>query len=255
MKIRALFLPALLATATFAAPAMAGQQILLPNGVNVNYEGTTAPQFLTVSGPETYFEAYDSGLDAYFVYSQTGTWLGVSGSGAANVPNVPAIPTEVTLPPSPGNATGLTIPYAGQGIPTVTLDAQGNYLIIDAVAHGAQVLDPTGSFLGGGGWGSGAPTTGSSGFGSNPIGASSTSSNGSCGLNCPPPSSSGTPTTSGVVGTTSGTPTTSGVTDSFCVSNCFTGGGTDVPAPAMFGLFGMAAGGLAIARRRRRKTA
>ena len=143
-------------------------------------------------------------------------------------------PTEVILPASPVNATGLTIPYAGSGIPQVFVDAQGNYTIIDAVAHKAQVLDSTGSFLGGGSWGQGTPISGSSGFGS-----------------------SGAPTSSGVVGTTSGTPTTSGVTSSGCVSNCggSTGGGTDVPAPAVFGLFGIAAGGLAIARRRRRKTA
>jgi hypothetical protein len=239
MKIKALILPALLATATFAAPAIAGQQILLPNGVNVNYEGTTAPAFFTVPGPTRYYEAYDRGQDVFHVYSQTGTWLGVRGPGAANVPNVPAIPTEVTLPPSPGNATGLTIPYSGQGIPTVTLDSQGNYLVIDAVAHGVQVLDPTGSSIGAGGWGSGAPTTGSSGFG-NPLVSTTSSSSGPISIGDPPlGGSSGVPTTSGVSGSTTG----------------FTGGGTDVPAPAMFGLFGVAAGCLAIARRRRRKTA
>ncbi len=244
MKFKALILPALLATATFAAPAIAGQQIILPNGASVNYEGTAAPAFYTVPGPDTpYFEAYDSGLDAYFHYDSAGNWLGVSGVGAANVPNVPTIPAEVTLPASPANATGLTIPYAGSGIPQVFVDTQGNYTVIDAVAHKAQVLDSTGSFMGGGSWGAGTLTTGSSGFGSSQVGASTTTTTGG----------------GSSFGSTSGSPTSSGVTSGGCTSSttsgCFSGGGTDVPAPAVFGLFGIAAGGLALARRRRRKGA
>lgn len=247
MTIKALFLPVLLASATFAAPAIAGQTITLPNGASANYEGTSAPVFASTTGPSgDFISAYDSGLDATFHYSATGQWLGVSGAGAANVPNAPAVPTEVTLPANTANPNGLTLPYAGQGIPQVFVDPQGNYIIIDAVDGTAQGLDAQGSFLGSGSLPASTPLSGSSGFGASG-GATSTTTGGSTGSSSFGGSTSGG-TSSGQTsgGTTSGGGSTGGGS---------TGGGTDVPAPAVFGLFGIAAGGLALARRRRRKAA
>lgn len=216
------------ATAAIHGPAFATQNITLPNGVNVPYAGQSAPTFYATPNPgtpgATNFAAVDSATNTTYYYAASGTWLGVSGQGAANVANAPVIPTAITLPANSVNPNGLTIPYNGGAVPQMYVDADGNYTIVDAVRFRVSYLGADGSFRGAGGWFDylGTPLTGSSGWNA---------------------------TSSGVVSTTSG------VTSSGCVSNCggSSGGGTDVPGPSVFGLLGLAGAGVAFARRRRQK--
>lgn len=244
MKIKAVFLPVLLASATFAAPAMANGTIILPSDITVPYAGTGEPQFNTVSaGSVGYWVANDSGTGNSYFYTADGNWVAVIGPSASSVPNAPA---ALNAPVSPRTGQGLSLPSTDSYL--VTELPTGGYQVFGLNSGNvftysdADALVGTQSAVG-------SPTlSGSSGFGASGGATSTTTGGTTTGSSSFGGTSGGTSsgqTTTG--GTTSGSTTSTGGTSS--------GGGTDVPAPAVFGLFGIAAGGIALARRRRRKGA
>ena len=248
MKIKFMLLPALLATAAIAAPAMANGTIILPNDVTVPYAGTGEPTFSTVGGGVTgYWVAADSGSGNSYFYTIDGDWVAVLGPTASSVPNAPALLTTAISP-----ITGQTLPISTtDGFLFSAIPATGGYQVFDVNSGNIYTYSASDELLGTE-RAQGSPTlTGSSSFGGSTGGTTTTSSTTSGGSSSFGGTSGGSTTTSGG-STTSGGATTSG--GSTGGSGGSTGGGTDIPAPAVLGLFGMAAGGLALARRRRRQS-
>ena len=244
MKFKALVLPVLLASATIAAPAMATGTIILPNDVTVPYAGTGEPQFSTVgAGSVGYWVATDSANGNTYFYTQTGDWVAVLGPTAGTIPNSPA-PEYTAVSPR----TGQTLPITTTDGFLVSESADGGFQFFDVTTGNVYFYSASDELVGTES-AAGSPTlSGSSGF-SGPSSSTTSTSTTSGGSSSFGGTSGGT--SSGQ--TSSGASTSGGTTSGGTSSGGSSGGGTDVPAPAMLGLFGMAAAGLALSRRRRLK--
>ena len=223
MKTHHKIITAIAAWAALSVPALATQTINLPNGVAVQYAGSGAPQFFVLIGLAVTggWEVRDTDTGNRYYYNLAGDWLAVTGPSAGSVPGAPAVPTTITSP-----LTGSVLPFQLSGTPIVAVRGINAYEVMDIAGgrvflyDGGDVLLNTGPVAGS------SPLTGSSSFGG---------------------------TSSGVTSTTSGVTSSGDGSNSFCIQNCFpSGGGTDVPGPAVFALFGLAAGGIAVSRRRKR---